>query len=749
VLRTCSPYLIVVGFLAVFALPLAGQEKKEPIRKAEDEYRQFFKKPETAIEFWAAMNFEIEVGKFALAAEDLKGFMAKMNDEVLLQIEKEQGMSAFLRLLNVPELRKDAKTLLERVTEVVKKNLGDPVRLRRLVKNLLATPEERSYAIGELHRAGALAVPYLIEALQHATNTTEHASILTAMLSLGPEIVPPLLAALDVDDPVLRIELIDLLERRGDKEAVPYLWYLSASPKQPDGVRRKALEALVFFLDEFGGKRAPGQPLVTQGAIDRLPPAKLALVREAERYYLHQVRMLSTQPIDVWQWKNGTLVAQPSTASQAEEYFGLRFAGQALDLDSGFEPAQVIFLSIALDKGGPNAKQLAREVNPDLVIKVLERAMAERRLPVILGTIHALGDLGEMRAARAIGGNDPALVKALFYPDRRVQFAAADALLRMPSTGPQRHPARIVEILRRPIFTGAVPRVLVGDGDKMRANDTAKAIQEAGFETVVKNTGREVMTRLAETPDIDVVVIDADTPDPGFPYLLAQLRADVDVAALPVIVTSATPVPKDPKDVKPGSPPVRLNMMVQRYPHVWVYATPLDKNGWKGILTTAMAETIGQPVSEEERKADAGTAILWLKRLAVGEVPGYDVRPAAGAIFKALQMPELATLAIEAAGRLPGPAPQRELTRLVLGNGPPPIRAAAAQELARHIEVHGNALAKQQVKAITDLFEATDDAKLKGNLALVLGSLRPDPQLTGVRLQRYTTTTPAAPAKEK
>ena len=45
------------------------------------------------------------------------------------------------------------------------------------------------------------------------------------------------------------------------------------------------------------------------------------------------------------------LVAREMTASQAEEYYGLFFARQALYLDPGYLPAQVIFLSLALDKG--------------------------------------------------------------------------------------------------------------------------------------------------------------------------------------------------------------------------------------------------------------------------------------------------------------------------------------------------------------------------------------------------------------
>ncbi|HEV3204216.1 MAG TPA: hypothetical protein VGY77_07530, partial [Gemmataceae bacterium] len=71
------------------------EDKKATLKKIEDEYRQFFKKPETALEYWVALKFEIAVGKFDLAAEDLKGFLAKNpTKEELLQIEEADGISA-------------------------------------------------------------------------------------------------------------------------------------------------------------------------------------------------------------------------------------------------------------------------------------------------------------------------------------------------------------------------------------------------------------------------------------------------------------------------------------------------------------------------------------------------------------------------------------------------------------------------------------------------------------------------------
>src|SRR5262249_35962666 len=224
-----------------------------------------------------------------------------------------------------------------------------------------------------------------------------------------------------------------------------------------------------------------------------------------------------------------------------------------------------------LEKGAPDVKQLVHVVNPELVMTVLERALAEHRLPVILGAAQTLGDLGELRAVQTTGQRVPALLRALNHPDRRVQLAAAEAVLRIPNPNPQRYAGRVVDILRRALIVDTAPKVIVADANSDRATQVAQAVKAAGYEPIVKNDGRDVLRRLAEAADIDAVLIVADSgqkvlpqpmkvddpgravrqtvapadplfnalPNPGLPSLLAQLRADMDAGLLPVLILVA------------------------------------------------------------------------------------------------------------------------------------------------------------------------------------------------------------------
>lgn len=788
-----SRFLSTVTLLSL-VLPATGQENAKPpdkpapnqvpLRRIEDDYRKFLKPPETALEFWTAMRFNIGVGKFKLADEDFKGFLARNpTDAELLQIAEEQGMSAFLQLLNVPELRADAMPLVERVNGVVKTHRGDAARLQKLVANLLASPEERAFAINELRKSGPMAVPYLVEFLRRSDKASEHASVIQAMLDLDRSIVPPLLAALDADEPNLRVELIDIVFRlamkqnRRDAAASSYLWYLASSPKQPETVRQKAKEALAYF-----------QGVLTP---DQLPPAPQALTAEAEKYYRHQGPLVEGREATVWQWQNGKLVSFAVPATQAEEYFGLRFARQALELDPTFDPAQIIFTSLALEKGyeragvdqpletgAPDVKQLVRTISPDLLMNVLDRALSDRRLPVILAAIQTLGDLSEVRAVQPVGQRVPALLRALNYPDRRVQFAAADAILKIPNPTPQRYAWRVVDILRRALVTDPAAKVVIADRNVDRANEVAKTAKEAGYEPVVRQDGRDVLRRLGEAADIDAILIVVDSgekilpqpmkqvdpgrerpqidkpvdrmlsalPNPGLNFTLSQLRADSDAGLLPILILLAP----DATGNVPADFEVSLKRLISGYRNVWIVPATLDANTLKQTLSTRIADASGKALSEDERKNRAAQATVWFRRIAAGEVSGYNIQPAQEAIYQALQVPELAPQAIEAIVGIPGAEAQFQLARVVLSDGPPAVRAAAALALSRHIQQNGLALRSEQTNGLETLYRDSTDPKLKGSVAVVLGSLHPTARQSGTRLQGYAppVAPPVAP-KEK
>ena len=806
------PLRFIAGGL-LFALllgasrPAPGQDKDKAGIPIKGDPRRIFKAPETAPEFWRALRFEIEIGKFDIAAEYLRGFLGKNpTEEELLQIEAKEGMHTFLQLLTIPrwsadpkadlEAKKNAQELVNRVNAVVRKQLGDPKRIAKFIQNLRATEEERIFAIGELRRSGPLAVPALVaELLRTVKEPDDHQDVLSALPYLSADAFPALAAALDVSDATIRGELIDLFVEKAETRAVPHLWYLSAASDQPETIRNKATAALRRFLPRQSG---------------RLPDAHAALTDVARQYLHHKVKFADPQAVPVWRWDGKQLAAEVVPASKAEEYFGLRFARQALALKPDYQPAQEAFLTLAIEKGferagldqplskgAPEVKELLGSASAELLLTVLEQALAEQRVPVILGVVRALGDRAEAAALRSAGRGTPALLRALYFPDRRVQLAAADAVLRIPNSPAPVVSTRVVEILARAVAgeqgASAKPKVLIAFAHETDAHAVSRAAAAAGLDPVRAHTGREAMARLQHAADIDLLLVEASLPNPGYEALLGQLRSDANVGRLPLLLVAPTGREATLRDLSEhvdrearllhetktrerfagekqqreanlkrlqalyAREAERLRDAYQRsadaYPNVWVTGENLVRDGerLKSEVQERMKESKSLPLSEAERKGQAAEAIVWLARLARKEVPGYDIQPAVGAILQALQSAELAPFALEAAGKLSGPKAQRELALFLLdGKRPAELRAKAAEELVGHLQHQGAALLPAQVDGLKNLVGAAEEPKIRAAVAQVLGSLRPSATETGQRLQQYTPPlTPAQPSKPK
>ena len=737
-----------------------------------DDYRQYFKKPQTTEDYWLATRYEIEVGRFDLAARWLHSMLEqpqadnmppkKPTEDELVALEEKYTMAAFLELRNVdwsndPKLaetaKKDADDLINQVRDAVNKKLNDPVKIQLYVKNLNGDREEHDFALKALYRSGGRVVPYLIDELRSGPLENRPA-LLDALRRLGPETLPPLYAVLDSDIPGLQLDILDVLRRRGaprkpDEVFLPsYLWRLTGE-KQPEDVRRRATRVLADFLD-----------------VDptNLPPAPLALTRQAERYYQHKAPFANPKEVAVWRWDpdakrlvRGWPGAETVTQDQAEAYYGTRFAKDALEFDPSYAPAQNVLLSLTLDKGAvpppappgqvtPPVRDLLSTVNPDLISSVLERALDEHRPAVILPAVQALGDMDDVRANRAGDHGQPALVRALNYPDRRVQMAAADALMRIPGQPDGQTGGRIVEVWRRALAAEptakAVPKVIVGYFDDALGNKVADAVKKSGYDPIQVRTGRDVLKRLNEAADVDLVLIDEALPDPGLAALLAQLRADVHFGRVPVVLT----VSREREDA--------VHRYAENAPNVSVLpgALALDAAALKPFLEGRLGEA-GPPLSEAELKEYAEKAVHHLAELAKGVPPGLDVRPTTETVYAALRSaglsPEGQIDAIHVVGTFAGARPQTELADVVLDDRPDKrpvkVRAAATAELIRHIQEHGLSLTGDQVKSLAALYAKGGDPALKDELALLMGGMRPDARVTGQRLLNFQPPTPGPP----
>jgi hypothetical protein len=353
--------------------------------------------------------------------------------------------------------------------------------------------------------------------------------------------------------------------------------------------------------------------------------------------------------------------------------------------------------------------------------------MNERNTGIALPLIRALGERGEIRAARENSGSPRGILRALYYPDRRVQFAAVQAMLRMPAP-PAVAAERMVDVLRRFLAAGKTPKALVLYTPLDRAALVRQKVKEAGLEPVLAKDLREAFSAISKAADFDAILIHNEAPEIELPYAVSSLRQDVDHGFLPLLLRAT-----DEQEAQ------RIRL-AQRYPNTWVVPAvmltlpdELKTTAEKHIVDAARASLTPE---ERELFTRGSMDILW--RMSRGEYAGYNIRPALDAIVQALEREDLAVQATEIIGRLPGTPIQEKLADLVLDPARGKLRTTAAIELNRHIQKHGVVLDRRRLLDLKTAWQnPAEEAELRGQLALVMGSMRSTTRQTGVRLFQF------------
>jgi len=526
----------------------------------------------------------IFIGKYDLAAEKLKELLdSKPTDADYLEMQKKYGNTVFNQLGNVlrfndnPKVEEDARTALKALiaaADLANKNSSrDPVRIEYFLKRLAGPREERIYAEQQLKNSGEAIVPVAVELLRNSDTGDLRSAILTYLPTLQPEVVPGLLASIDGLPPVVKPMILQSIAKRPDvlslvqaaeTDFLPYLWYFAgATAPELSGAKTVSLSLLNSFTAGTADSKKPeaellkiAMPFVDGKAKFRgLDPAgDLPNVEKRVR-------------IPLWDSETNKLKEEFATKDQAEEYYGLRYLRWALEIDPNFIPAQEAFVRLAAEratvranfgslvKTEPATYQLLSATPAKVLFGELELGLREKRTALVLAMLTALSDRWTKtpKPTNAKTLLTP-ILDALDYPDARVQFAAANLILRAPGVTDLVPHAKIVEILRRALAAdaegmpvGKIGRALVVDPDTIRGEQTTAIFKEAGLQAERIATGRELLRRLNKASDADLIVIDHHVVNPLLGDVLSQLAASPTTSRIPTVVIASSdqvkPVP--------------------------------------------------------------------------------------------------------------------------------------------------------------------------------------------------------------
>ncbi|MBN1393757.1 MAG: hypothetical protein JW959_01815 [Pirellulales bacterium] len=721
-MKLSSPLSNAVYLFVLFCLvvpPLAAQEPS--FKPAEEKtYPRdsavealLASKPTTPVECVRAAKIFAELGRPDLGKPLLKNVLdAALDRAELAELGRAVGPAMLIELAGRNDLQPEARKLADAVSAAIRAENEDVRRIDALIQQLQDTSAEvRLRALVGLREAQAAAVPRLIAVSADPGRAKEHANVRAALAEIGAAAIGPLTAVVGRADPKLAVQAIKTLAAM--KDGKPRLCLLAPclSEDGPAEVRAAAAEAL---------RRTGGVPTKTKAIAVLTAAAEECLNRG------QPVEGVQDGKVKVWRWDESKRQCESQTVSPADAALmqAARWARDAYSLAPHDRQLRLLHLTAMLEAAARengrdrplDEKNMAFVEAKRFGVEPLEEVVAygmERGHPAAATVAARL--LGEIGAAdELLDGPKPGpLAAALQSPDRRLRLAAAAAIVRLQPVRQFAGSSRVPDVLAFFASSRGLRCALVASSKPETARDLAGRLAAAGFQSDAVATGRELLLRVAQSPDCELALIDVTIAGPTADLLLQQLRNDPRTASLRIGL------------IAPADRYEQAERIARNDPLAAAFPRPRDEQAFNWQLERLAELSARDFVGFEARQRQAVEALGLLAALAGTSEKLYDLRRTEAAVTEALanQNPAVAARAADVLAELNSPAAQRALVETASRfTRPLALRQHAVKAFRRSAEKHGLLLTAKEIQRQYDLYNNNEhrDAASQRVLSLIL-----------------------------
>ncbi len=423
-------------------------------------------------------------------------------------------------MMRVPEMEDAPAQILALADEGARVKRTDKDRIQANLYRLGQGPVAYRLALKELNYSGPYVVPFALALMQDPSQKELSQDIQRALVEIGRPVVLPLTRALVHPDTRLRERIVIMLGDIGYAYALPSLKALLEQPNQPEGVKAAATRAILKMGDESVLKT----------------PAKFLYLDLAERYLSGKVQVadLRQPTTDVFDWVSGMgLLYRAAPSSCVAQILAARACTDALKVDPGALEAVSLWLTAMMEMEGKTPGKMAREDDPFLrdtmpsldyfaeaigqqhLYRVLDRAIRDQNTPIAVRTCQALGKVANQDFLTLYGQANVGspLVMALTYPDQRVRYAAAFALVHVRPTEKFTGYLKVVPALVEALNLEAQKSILLVEPESDNRNRLQAKLKEAGWSVITATTGNEALSAARAMLRIDAILVSSRTKE--------------------------------------------------------------------------------------------------------------------------------------------------------------------------------------------------------------------------------------------
>ena len=636
--------------------------------------------------------------------EEAKSYLERITQQnldtgQLADLYVEFGAGVMLQLSRDDGLAPEGRAVVMSILQAARQQQRDPARLQSLVAELAdSSLAIRSEARVGIAKAGADAVPVLLDALRQPPAGVSAAELRQALVRVGRRAEGPLIAALGGSDPALQTEAARALGYCGSKQSVAHLLrpYLIGDPN----LRQAAAASLRRLGSSLPRSAMEANTLLRDHVLRHLGD-ETARTTDLE------------QDVQLWTWnaERKNVVRTEVAVHIVGALRAARLARDMVELDPSTENTKLLLASRLevdqwvggidqpLPKGAGSAYRLASAVGLTVVADVLASSVAAGWDGAAIGAAELLGDFGDGQLL--LGDGWSPLVLALHSPSRRVRYAAARAIMNIDPRQPYPGASYLPEVLAELAAVSGRERVLIGMPRQDVASLLAGRLSGLGFRTQRTVDGKDFLRAAVDSSDFDVMILSDAVNCPPASETLQQLRKDPQGQAIPVILAART-----------GSV-AAAERLASRDDLVVVMPEFADDLTLSTAIGQAEKLASRRSVPAARRLEQAVDAMQWLTHLTrySQSYAWYDLSRVRSMAESALATGDLADEAVDLLGYLGTESSQKTLVDLASQNGlPMQRRLRAANAFTEAVLRRGLMLHQADIDRQYDRYNASADA---------------------------------------
>ncbi|MCG8586827.1 MAG: hypothetical protein MI757_19155 [Pirellulales bacterium] len=636
-----------------------------------------------------AIRLLTEIGRADLAKQYIDQLnKANLDAKALVAMMDSEGALSVMTLIREKDLQPDGKTLATNILAAAAARSQNPQYIQSLIAQLkTARGHELRAVIDKLSPSQSAAAPPLIKVLADPAQADMHEVVSYVLTQLGDDMVHPLLATLESSDDALKARVVRVLKYLDRPETIAMLIGPWLSPKTSDEVHRQIGAALAKML-----KRKP-----------TLADVRHMLHTYARDYYTGKrfVRPDAEDMAIIWRWDEKTKqpVRVRLRARDVAMVIAARLARDLVEIAPDDKEYVKLFLAAAFETDGrlaragiPQAivtKQATAEAikqGPELLSELLAETIKSDHLYAARKIAKLLGEHGKVDLLRTADARPSPLVLAVKHGDRRLRFAALEAIMKLNPQKPYPGSSYVAEALGFFVGSRGQRRALVVLSDLAEAQRQAGFLSGAGYDSETATNPRRAFKILTQSPDYELVLLGVSLKQPKLGEFLQLLRRDGRTGSLPVgiLVTQA--------DAEAGE------RAAKRDPRAHVVAVPSNSSQMTERIAILTDQLDLDPVPLAERTEETRKALDWITKITSRPQHLYRLRSLDRQVAQALFDPRLATRAMVALSNLGTPASQRALVNLASTDGlSMKMRRAAAASFEYSVRRFGLLLDTKQL----------------------------------------------------